>query len=72
MLFYTLLRKANFADDIHIFLKSLLLLISMVILNEGSVVIKDAGEIVFQCEDLKDTCKITVKKIYMYIFLDYN
>ncbi len=49
---------------------------STVILNEGNkyrlklknVGLKDNGDISFQCGDLKDNCKITVKES-MYIIL---
>lgn len=45
-------------------------LIRTVILNEGNVCrlklksigLKDGGEISFQCDDLKDSCRITVKE----------
>ncbi len=54
------------------------LFISTVILNEGSVYklklksvgMKDAGDIAFQCGDLKDSCKITVKECMCILFFD--
>ena len=31
---------------------------------------KDAGDIAFQCGDLKDSCKITVKECMYILFFD--
>jgi hypothetical protein len=31
---------------------------------------KDAGDIAFQCGDLKDSCKITVKECMCILFFD--